>query len=117
MQKITITGNIVKDAERRRNSNGKFFVIFRVACDEKWISGTETTYYDITCADGKRTQYLTKGTSVTITGTLRVRITEGNNGHTYVNLYIYPGLRDIAINGSRKTRTNEEKFQKKDFKA
>lgn len=117
MQKITITGNIVKDAERRKNSNGKSFVVFRVACDEKWISGVETTYYDITCADGKRTQYLTRGTSVTVTGTLRVRIAEGTNGTKYVNLYIYPGLRDISINSSKKGRAEEEKFQKKNFNA
>lgn len=115
MQKITVTGNIVKDAERRRNSNGKYFVVFRVACDEKWLSGTETTYYDITCADGKRTPYLTRGTSVTVTGTLRVRIAEGNNGNKYVNLYIYPGLRDISINSNKKAKNDDEKFQKKDF--
>lgn len=87
MKNITIAGRITKDAEQRVAGKDKVCG-FSVAVDDR--SGTEKTTLFFDCnlwgARGEKlAQYLTKGSSVTVTGDLSKREYDGK---TYLTIRV-----------------------------
>ena len=89
MQHVTITGNVGSDAEVRQAGNGTV-CNFSVACNEKGRNGEadKTTWYR--CAVwGRRGEalapYIRKGTKVTASGRLSLRVYTGNDGQARVD--------------------------------
>lgn len=80
MKNITIAGRLGKDATLRRTQNGDPVLGFSVAVDHRAGREKQTVWFE--CALwGKRgealAQYLTKGTSVCVSGDLGTREYEG----------------------------------------
>lgn len=74
MEIITITGNIGKDSELKRTAKGDAFATFSVACQKK--KDAPTTWYRVSLfgvRGEKLSQYLTKGTKVTVVGEFECR--------------------------------------------
>lgn len=82
MKNLTISGNIGKDAEVRRTNDGTPVASFSVAVKDR----QETVWFDVSLW-GKRgetlAQYLTKGTTVSVSGDLGTR---EYNGKTYLTV-------------------------------
>ena len=73
MKKITLIGNLGRDAEARKTATGKTFYSFSVAVSEKYTNQKgeeieETTWFDCLTANTKIAKYLTKGKKVFIEG-------------------------------------------------
>lgn len=97
MKSITIAGRIGKDAETRTTQGGDQVTGFTVAVDEGFGDKKRTLWFD--CSQwGKRgaavAQYLTKGTSVTVTGDLSTREYEGK---TYLTIRAH----DLTLQGGK----------------
>lgn len=93
MQQITITGNLVADAQvkTRKDANGNpigEFVSMKVACNNQYGEVKETTYYEVTYRKTGVFDYLKKGQPVVVSGTLRVTEIKKEDGSTYQNLHI-----------------------------
>lgn len=68
---VIIDGNLTRDPEMKTTSNGKTVASFSIAVNHK---DDETSYFDIQCWDKVATnvsEYLRKGSKVTILGTLK----------------------------------------------
>lgn len=94
MQIITITGNLVADAQvkARKDSNGNVtgeFVTFKVACNNTFGEVKETSFYEVTYRKTGVFEYLKRGQSVIVSGSLRVVTNQKENGTAYTNLHIY----------------------------
>lgn len=84
---ITLQGNLTADVELRFTKNGKEFVTFRVACNDRrkndageWVDG-DTTFMTVTSwRNTQSISKLMKGSSVIVTGTLRQRDYETPQG-------------------------------------
>lgn len=104
MQKIFITGNLVSDAEckTRKDANGEpgsEFIVFKVACNNRFGEVTETNYYEVTYRKTNVFDYLKKGQPVTVSGSLRVVKSTGNDGQQYLNLHIYNA--EVELSGKK----------------
>ena len=94
MQSITITGNLVADAQvkTRKDTNGNVlgeFVSFKVACNNTFGEVKETNYYEVTYRKTGVVEYLKRGQSVIVSGSLRIVTSTKDDGSTYMNLHIY----------------------------
>lgn len=95
MKVITIAGRLGKNAEIRRTQDGKPVLNFTVAVDDGYGENKKTMWFD--CAmygdrGEKIAQYLTKGTSVAVTGNLGTR---EYNGKTYLTVRV----NDVTMQG------------------
>lgn len=84
MKSITIAGNIGKDAEVRRTTNGDEVASFSVAVEERAGGEKRTLWFDVSLwgVRGSRlAPYLTKGGKVAVSGELTTR---EHNGKTYL---------------------------------
>ena len=95
MKSITIAGRIGKDAETRSTQAGDQVTGFTVAVDEGFGDKKRTLWFDCSFW-GKRgaavAQYLTKGSSVTVSGDLSTREYEGK---TYLTVRAH----DLTLQG------------------
>ena len=101
MKQITIAGNITKDAELRTTQGGDKVASFNVAVNDR-----EKNAWFFTCSLwGKRaealTQYLTKGSAVTVIGDFSTREYEGKT-------YLQVRASEIALQGGRKERQTQD---------
>ena len=104
MKNITIAGTVGKDAEVRSLSSGQNVANFSVAVSEG--RDKPTTWFECSLW-GKRgevlAQYITKGSKVTVTGSLTVR---EHDGKTYLGV----NANDIALQGGKQgNRPNDER--------
>lgn len=102
MNKITATGRIVADAETRYTPNGDAICNFRLASDVGYGERKTTNWF--TCQVwGKRGEslapYLTKGTPVTVFGTLNLR--EWTNKEGIKQLSPEIRIDEVTMHGSR----------------
>lgn len=107
MQIITIAGNIGKDAETRSLSSGDTVTGFSVAA--KNGKDKPPTWFDCSIWGKRGTalcQYLTKGSSVTVSGTLTQREHEGK---TYLGVRV----NEIALHGGR--NQSDERPARQDY--
>lgn len=102
MNKITADGRIVADAEVRVTPAGDAICSFRMASDVGFGDKKTTNWFSCTVW-GKRgeslSQYLTKGTPVTVYGTLTLREWTNKEGIKQLS----PDIRidEITMHGSR----------------
>jgi len=96
----TITGNIGKDAETRAIPSGDTVTSFSVASNRKVKERDETTWVTVHLW-GKRgeklSQYLTKGTAVTVVGEFTTREYQDKSGEKRTSLECRAS--DIALHG------------------
>lgn len=96
MKSITIAGNIGKAAELRTTQGGDSVASFSVAVNDK--RNKDQTYWFTCTLWGKRaqalSQYLTKGTKVTVQGDLTTREYEGRT-------YLEVNVADVAMQGGK----------------
>lgn len=103
MKNITIAGRIGRDATVRTTQNGDKLASFQVAVDEGYGDSKRTLWFDVSYW-GKRGEglapHLTKGTSLTVCGSLSTREHEGK---TYLTIR----ADDITLQGGgRKQEAN-----------
>lgn len=82
MNKIIIIGNLGKDAEVRKSSNGTNYLTFAIA-DNEIVKGERKTYwYNVTAFtfNEKLVQYYKKGSSLMVTGTVVSDVDLGKDG-------------------------------------
>lgn len=95
MKTITIAGRIGKSAEIRRTQDGTPVASFSVAVDDRSTREKSTAWFDVSLF-GKRSEaiaeYLTKGTSVAVTGDLGRREHEGKT-------YLTVRANDVTLMG------------------
>lgn len=105
MKNLTIAGRLTKDAETRQAGSDKV-TGFSVAVDDRSGKDKSALFFDCSLW-GKRgealAQYLTKGTSVVVTGDLGTR---EHNGKTYLtvkadNVTLMGGGKDKSAEGFR----------------
>ena len=96
MKSLTIAGRLTKDAVTRESGSDKV-TGFSVAVDDRSNKEKSTLFFDCSMW-GKRgetlTQYLTKGTSVTVAGDLGTREYEGK---TYLTMRV----NDVTLQGGK----------------
>ena len=96
MKSITIAGRITRDAENR-NAGSDNVTGFSVAVDDRQGREKTTIFFDCSIW-GKRgealSQYLTKGTSVTVSGDLSKR---EHDGKTYLTIRV----NDVTLQGGK----------------
>lgn len=97
MKNLTLAGRLTRDAELRTVNSGDQVLGFSVAVDER--NGREKTTLFFDCSLwGKRgealQQYLTKGSSVTVSGDLGRR---ENDGKTYLTVRV----NDVTLQGGK----------------
>jgi single-strand DNA-binding protein len=87
---ITLSGNLTQDPELRFTKNEKPVATLRVACSERkqengqWVDG-DKLYINVTCWNQTATNAaasLTKGDTVVLTGKLKQREYQANDGQT-----------------------------------
>lgn len=101
MNVITIAGRIGKDAEIRMTGNGKAVASFSVADDQGRDKGTIWWNCQLWGERGEKlSQYLLKGSSVTVTGNVTEREYEGKK-------YYDVRVNDVALQGGKPSGGNE----------
>lgn len=97
MKTITIAGRLTRDAELRTTNSGDRLASFSVAVDDRSGKDKTTLFFDCTLF-GKRgeglSQYLTKGSSVTVSGDLGTREYEGKT-------YLTVRVNDVTLQGGK----------------
>lgn len=106
MKNITLAGRLTKDAETR-DAGGDRVTGLSVAVDDR--SGREKTTLFFDCSLwGKRgeslSQYLTKGSSVTVSGDLGTR---EHNGKTYLTCRV----NDVTLQGGKPAERSDDDFR------
>ncbi len=103
MKNITLAGRLTKDAETRNLSSGDTVTSFSVAVDDSQGKEKGTIFFDCSIF-GKRgdalSQYLTKGTPVTVTGDLSKR---EHDGKTYLGVRVD----NVTLQGGKKAEGRE----------
>ena len=91
MQKITLMGNLGKDAQVRETSNGRKFVSLVVAVNSKFNNETKTSWYSVMWFNYNQNivQYLLKGHTVIVGGDLNADLEVDQNGQTRINRTVF----------------------------
>jgi single-strand DNA-binding protein len=94
-QQAIVVGNVGRDAEMRYTQGGQAVASFSVACTEKWNdreSGErreKTTWFNVSCWGGLAdvaSQYIEKGMSVMVVGTVTARAWKNQAGEPQASL-------------------------------
>lgn len=97
MKNVTIAGRLTRDAVLRTMNNGDHVLGFSVAVDDRAGKEKTTLFFDASLF-GKRgdalAQYLTKGSSVTVSGDLGKREHEGKT-------YLTVRVNDVTLQGGK----------------
>jgi single-strand DNA-binding protein len=103
MKNITLAGRLTRDAESRTVGSDKV-TNFSVAVDDRAGREKTTLFFDCSLW-GKRgealSQYLTKGSSVTVTGDLGKR---EHDGETYLTVRV----NDVTLQGGKQQPSSED---------
>lgn len=82
MINVLFNGRLGADAEVRQGKEGREFISFRVAVNEKRGGERKTSWMNVRSANTKIAPYLKKGTLVSITGDEEVNTFISKNGET-----------------------------------
>lgn len=97
MKNITIAGRLTRDAETRTTNSGDKVTSFSVAVDDRSGREKTTLFFDASIW-GQRgetlAQYLTKGSSVTVSGDLGKREYEGKT-------YLTVRVNEVTLQGGK----------------
>lgn len=118
MQILTIEGRLGRDAKLKEStSGGRRFITFTVAVNSKVRGAEKTTWYEVISFNEMYfdwTKYLTKGSSVAVTGDLDLAVQEGTDGITRLRASINAFKLDFPVNSnSGETASTETKVEKK----
>lgn len=106
---VSLTGNIGQDAEVRQA--GKSTVTtFSLATNDGWGDNKKTNWHNLEIwgeRGEKIAQYLTKGTNITVQGSLDYQSWEGDDGNTRYKTVIK--VADLGFNGKREGASNSAK--------
>lgn len=106
MKNITIAGRLTRDAENRTAGSDNV-TGFSVAVDDRQGKEKSTLFFDCNLW-GKRgeslSQYLTKGSSVTVSGDLSTR---EHNGKTYLTVRVA----DVTLQGGKPAERSDDDFR------
>lgn len=96
METITLIGNLTEDAQSR-NKDGKEFVTFTVAVNDK-RDKTISRYYSCILygASKNRIKYLTKGTKVSVIGEFYPSIYHEEGRDPILNLNVKVGVLELV---------------------
>lgn len=104
MQKITIIGRLGRDAAIRETESGTKIVSFTMAVNGRFRGTEKTSWYDVSSFNYDRyrnmIKYLTKGSSVIVTGDLDADIEEGKDGVMRCRRYVTADSIEFNSNGS-----------------
>ena len=99
MQIIIISGNLTSDARIAHDQNGKEFMSFRVAVNEKRKDKQTTTYYDVTGVKTGVFDLLKKGQGVVVNGKFSITTTQKEKKEVSNHNM---SARHMKLSGSRK---------------
>ena len=118
MIQVNFNGRLGADAELRKSKEGKEFITFNVAVNEKRNGERKTTWMRVVSDNTKITQYLKKGSLVFVSGNEDVNTFINKNGETLVSRdvrahsidFISIGLQntDNTNNTNNNSTTNSE---------
>ncbi len=96
METITLIGNLIEDAQSR-NKDGKEFVTFTVAVNDK-RDKTISRYYSCILygASKNRIKYLTKGTKISVIGEFYPSIYHEEGRDPILNLNVKVGVLELV---------------------
>lgn len=125
MNQVTLLGRMTKNPELKVTKNGKKYVRFSVALNEKWKDGeTHTTFVNCTAWEGKAetiSHWFVKGKPILLFGSLSTSKVENSDGTTtnYTNVIVHSFEfvpRDNSVEGDTVATTIEEDgFTKNEF--
>ena len=111
MNHLTICGNVTKDAEVRYLNSGDAVCNFAIADNQG--KDKPAIFWNCTLF-GKRaeslSQYLTKGQSVTVVGTVSEREFQDKNGNHRKAMDVR--VNDLALQGGKRESAGDEGYQK-----
>lgn len=115
MQKITLIGRLGRDAAIRETENGTKIISFTMAVNGRFRGTEKTSWYDVSSFNydryHKMAKYLTKGSSVVVTGDLDADIEEGSDGKFRCRRYVMADAIEFNSNGSSSGGTREERTE------
>lgn len=89
LNKVMLIGNLTKDAETKYTASGEAVTNFSIATSYGFGDKKKTTYTDVTLWDKEKvSQYLLKGTTVYVEGTLNNRQYEDKNGNKVYKTFV-----------------------------
>jgi single-strand DNA-binding protein len=101
-QLITILGNVGKEPELRYTANGKAVCTFSVAVNERYGESESTEWFSVVAWEKLGevvSQYVTKGKELLVSGTMRTRSWDGNDGVKHYRTELI--ARDVKFVGKR----------------
>lgn len=104
MKAITIAGRLTRDAEVRNTTAGDQVTGFSVAVDERAGREKSTLFFDCSIWGSrgeKLAQYLTKGSSITVSGDLGRR---DHDGKTYLTVRV----NEVTLQGGKSERQDSD---------
>lgn len=107
LNRVVISGNLVRDAQLRTTTNGTAVTSFTIAVNEKRRDGSkDVSYIDCVMFSDSLTQYLAKGRKVGATGRLRQSRWESDGQKRSRVEVIVDGV-EFFDNGSREASSTE----------
>ena len=110
MLNINFYGNLGADSELRNGKNGKQFLTFRVASNER-VGGQEvTTWLNVVWSSEsapKMQEYLKKGKLVEVHGVLRTSTYKTKAGDSATSLDVFADRVNFISTGSGSTQSND----------
>lgn len=97
MQKISIIGKVVADAELKQSKSGNQYVSFAVAVEEKMGEETRVTYYEVGTSRTNILNWIKKGRTIYVSGKISLNAICRDN-KAYLNAYV--SATDIDFMGS-----------------
>ena len=106
MNRIMVSGNLVRDAELRYTPSGTAVAEFRIGIRDDMLKKREnrTVFIDVVLF-GQRAEalhkYLMKGKSLMVEGRLDIRINKNQDGRTFTNIQVYANTLEFLGTGKR----------------
>ena len=99
MQKITIMGNMGRDAQVRESSNGRKFVTFSVAVNSQRNGETKTSWYNVVWFNYNQNMidFLKKGHIVVVGGDLDADLRVDQTGATRIERNVFADYVQFAL--------------------
>ena len=107
---VTLNGRLGADSEVKSSKNGNQFVSMRVASND-FANGERTTTWANVIWSGERalkmSQYMKKGSSVIINGTLRFSTYTDRNNEKAISVDVFADRIDFVDSGNPNSQQNE----------
>lgn len=114
---ITFHGRLTKDCWKGSTNAGKAMLRFSVASDVGYGDNQHTNYFDVVIvgkrAEGRLSDYLTRGVGVYVSGELKIEQPREHNGKFYNNITIFNPTLDL-IDKQPRGDSQEQKTQPAD---